>query len=138
MCRIMLIDDDEAPNFYHRELLIEAGFSSDHIHDFLTADDALHFLRDVHQQQKRDLWPDVILLDINMPLKSGFQFMEEYVDCHFSFDKPRIIIVSSSTSPLDMAKAAEVDEIDGYEVKYIQLDFFERLKEEFSSKEVQE
>ena len=50
--------------------------------------------------------PDVILLDLNMPIMEGFGFLEAFRSLDLpGKDRVKIIIVSSSVSPEDIARA---------------------------------
>ena len=72
-------------------------------------------------------YPDVIFLDIDMPVMDGFQFMEEFIKI-----KPRIgksitiYMVSSSIDPVDIERANNISAISDYIIKPIGL---VRLKE---------
>ena len=73
--------------------------------------------------------PDVILLDLNMPILDGWQFLDEFVKV--KIDKKIIIyIVSSSVDPADMLKAKSYGNVTNYIIKPISLD---RLKEVFEA-----
>ena len=64
--------------------------------------------------------PDVIFLDINMPIMDGFQFMEEYARIKPKLNKKiTIYMVSSSVDPVDMERAKNITEISDYIIKPI-------------------
>jgi CheY-like chemotaxis protein len=64
--------------------------------------------------------PDIIFLDIDMPIMDGFQFMEEYVKIKPKLGKKiTIYMVSSSVDPVDIERARKISEITDYIVKPI-------------------
>lgn len=93
--KIYLIDDMELVNLMHSVLLRRFGVE-DRILSFTNPEDALDDIR----LQKTDSEPILVLLDINMPQMTGFEFLEFMVleDFPTNID---VIIVSSSTYHLD-------------------------------------
>ena len=53
--------------------------------------------------------PEVVLLDLNMPIMSGFEFLQAYNNLEFSEkDDVLIILVTSSNNPDDIERAREL------------------------------
>ncbi|MDX1909459.1 MAG: response regulator [Bacteroidia bacterium] len=101
---VMLVDDSEIDNIIN-EKIIEASNFSDKILVFQTGEDALTFLRE-HQENEAEL-PEIVFLDINMPIMDGFQFLEEFEKfANAVLSKCKIIMLSSSISPKDIDRAA--------------------------------
>ena len=79
--------------------------------------------------------PDIIFLDINMPIMDGWQFLEQYVKL-----KPRvgkkvtIYMISSSVDPIDVKRAKAMSEISDYLIKPIKSEqvseIIEKIKNE--------
>lgn len=112
-----IVDDDEVFQFTIRIILKTITAVGD-ITVFYNGLDAINFiLNNVNNQT--DL-PDVIFLDINMPVMDGFQFMEEYIKITPKLDKKiTIYMISSSVDPIDIEKAKEIKEITNYIIKPI-------------------
>ncbi|NDV16480.1 response regulator [Muricauda sp. TY007] len=71
----------------------------------------------VHQNDVDEL-PDIIFLDINMPILDGFQFMEEFIELLPKLNKSiKVYMVSSSMDPKDIKKADRIEEISDYLIK---------------------
>ncbi len=64
--------------------------------------------------------PDVILLDLNMPILDGWQFLEEFVKVPVH-KKIIIYIVSSSVDPQDVLRAKSFEIVSNYIVKPITM-----------------
>ncbi|QRM88827.1 response regulator [Lacinutrix sp. WUR7] len=62
--------------------------------------------------------PDLILLDLNMPIMDGWQFLDEFVKLKMS-ENITLYIVSSSVDPVDFMKAKEYELIKDFLVKPI-------------------
>lgn len=100
----MLIDEDEIDNIINQKI-IESNNFSEKVMVFQTGTEALDFLR--HNSKVAENLPDLIFLDINMPIMDGFQFLEEFEKLDSPIlDKSKIIMLSSSISPRDIDRAA--------------------------------
>lgn len=101
---VMLVDDNEIDNIIN-EKIIESNQFSDEILVYQTGQDALDFLKENENDAKK--LPDIIFLDINMPIMDGFQFLDEFEKCNATIHgKCKIIMLSSSISPKDIDRAA--------------------------------
>ncbi len=60
--------------------------------------------------------PKLILLDINMPIMDGWQFLDEFVKMKVS-NKTKLYIVSSSVDSVDFIKAKTYDIITDFIIK---------------------
>lgn len=100
----MLIDEDEIDNIINQKI-IESNNFSEKVMVFQTGTEALDFLRS--NAKVAENLPDLIFLDINMPIMDGFQFLEEFEKLEAPIlNKSKIIMLSSSISPRDIDRAA--------------------------------
>ncbi len=103
--RILLIEDAEPDVFLVREALRQAGISS----DLTVLDDgekAVDFI-DRLDQDPDSPCPNVVLLDLNLPKRSGDQILERMRRSR-RCGEVTVIIVTSSDSPKDRAQTAEL------------------------------
>ncbi|MCK0136773.1 response regulator [Arenibacter sp. S6351L] len=106
---------------------------TDKIMVFSDGEEALDFMLDNLHNDKE--LPDVIFLDIDMPIMDGFQFMEEYVKIKPKLGKKiTIYMVSSSVDPVDIDRAKKISEITDYIVKPITHDQLTTIVQELDSK----
>ena len=115
---ICIIDDDDIYKFTVVKTLELLEFEKN-IKVFADGEEALEFL--VDNLNKNNELPDVIFLDINMPIMDGYQFMEEYVKIKSKLGKKTVIyMVSSSVDPVDIEKAKRISDISDYIIKPIE------------------
>jgi len=102
----MLVDDNEIDNMINQKMLESANFAERYyIHN--SGKSALDFLENlVGEENASELLPEIILLDINMPLMDGFQFLEEYVELTSEMKRPiAIFMLTTSINPSDKERA---------------------------------
>ncbi|MFY7787290.1 MAG: response regulator [Thermoflexibacteraceae bacterium] len=104
---VMLIDDNEIDNLINQKM-VEASAITQNIFTHSGAKSAIEFLRNAEKLSKAaaSLLPEVIFLDIDMPLMDGFQFLDQFDKLSAETKKYcRIVILTSSINPQDMNKA---------------------------------
>ncbi|MES2278457.1 MAG: response regulator [Bacteroidota bacterium] len=101
---ILLVDDDEINNFISIKLIKKALINTE-ITACLNGKFAIDQLWEIYSKDPSGL-PDYILLDINMPIMNGWEFLDEYEKLQIdSKGKTKIFIISSSVFSNDIAKA---------------------------------
>lgn len=104
---VMLIDDNELDNFVNQKV-IEANNFSEKIYLNTSGKSALEFLQNisVDSEMASALLPDIIFVDINMPLMDGFQFIDQFEKFAKGVNKSiKIVILTTSANPEDRNKA---------------------------------
>ena len=72
--------------------------------------------------------PDLILLDLNMPIWDGWQFLDEFIQIP-NEKATTIYIVTSSIDPEDVKKAEAYEIVSNYLVKPIKMEDLKKLME---------
>ncbi len=103
-CRIILIDDDLINNNANERLMRKTGIKFDSV-SFLDPTEALR-----HFSETNPVY-DLMLLDINMPRISGWEFLERFQLLNINIP---VIMLTSSIDPLDRRKASHFSLIKGY------------------------
>ncbi|WP_264563533.1 response regulator [Flavobacterium sp. N3904] len=113
--QLTLVDDDEVFVFLTSKML-EQSKLVDLIKIFDNGYDALVFLKE--NLGNIDALPDIILLDLSMPIMDGWEFLEEYVKINPLIGKKiTIYICSSSISPADVSRAKAINEVSDFIIK---------------------
>ncbi len=126
--KLMFIDDDSSSHLYHNIMATDAGFDGDKLLFFLEVDEAISHLQALKENQKLDEWPNYIFVDINMPFKTGYDFVEEYQDICPTDQKSKIYFVSSTKNPADIEKVRSISIINGFRTKFLDRSYFENIK----------
>ncbi len=74
-----------------------------------------------------DNQPDIILLDINMPVMNGWEFISAYDKLDVNFDRTWIYIVTSSIDPKDFERARDSEYVHDFLVKPIEIDNLKKI-----------
>lgn len=124
--KLCIIDDDPIFIFGMRKI-IEIIDVCDEVIIYNNGLEAIEGLKEkiAHQQEL----PDVILLDINMPILDGWQFIEEFS----KIDKdPQILVymVSSSVDPEDVLRAKSLEDIYDYITKPLTVNKLRKVIDE--------
>ncbi|SHF92412.1 Response regulator receiver domain-containing protein [Flavobacterium fluvii] len=116
---ILLIDDDLATNFINKRILQKANLT-DYIHVALNGKEALEYLSKKGNFESIVDYPQpqLILLDINMPVMDGWEFIETYRNLDIENKEDiTIVMLSSSCNPADKAKAESIDVVAEFRQK---------------------
>jgi CheY-like chemotaxis protein len=126
---ILLVDDDEINNFISIKL-IKKAVDNTAISACLNGRFAIEELVEI-QKNDPSLLPDFILLDINMPIMNGWEFLDEYQRLNIDpLGKSKIYIISSSVFSNDINKARSYPLVKNFISKPLSVD---KIKEMFTA-----
>ncbi|HEY0056687.1 MAG TPA: response regulator [Pedobacter sp.] len=109
---VCIIDDDQIHHFMIGKSLQIQGLSKNLI-SFHDANVALNFFKE--NIDNCTLLPDVIFVDLNMPVINGWQFLEQFQSIKTQIKKDiRVFVVSSSIDESEMNRAISINFVNGY------------------------
>lgn len=113
---ILIVDDDRIVRLLHRRNLenLKVGYP---ISEHMNGQHALEYLR----EKKNSGVQFLILLDINMPIMDGWQFLQE---CHKGMNQENIftVMLTSSTNKNDKEKALSFPQV----IEFLEKPFLEK------------
>ncbi len=122
--RVLCVEDDAITIMFTRQILIKSNFTK----DVLTARNGQEAIDLLSAATYSDL--DLILLDINMPVMNGWEFLDEYTR-HLKQKYPNtaVVILSSSVFSDDFEKADSYEVVAEFNNKPFTMEMVTRLKE---------
>ncbi len=120
MKSIFLVDDDKIL-VYLTMRTIKSATTETTFKDFGNGLDAIDYLKSI--ADNTELLPDIILLDLSMPIMDGWEFLEEYTKLEPHIQKKnKLYIFSSSISPHDIERAKSIDLVSDFIIKPLKMD----------------
>ncbi len=121
---VMLVDDNDTDNFISKRIIEITKFAN-RVEVKNSGKSALDYLRE--NQDNIDNLPNLIFLDINMPIVDGFVFLYEFEKfSDLIKDKCKVIILSSSDNKRDIDKIVNNNHV----IKFITKPLTETALEE--------
>ena len=123
---VLIVDDDEAVRFFHRIIVSQSGLSNEPL-CFCNGEEALNFLNANLNEANTYL----ILLDINMPVMNGWDFLDMINDKSYC-NQVNIVIVTSSVDKADHEKAKLYNMVVEFVEKPISGEEYKRIMDFYS------
>lgn len=121
-----MVDDDPIFNYLNKEIIDMIGLGQNII-SYCDSTKAIDFLRRIVKMDKAK-FPEIIFLDINMPIMDGWQFLDSLANFPRSIlIKCKVFMVSSSISAKDMARSKTFKMVKGFISKPLTTETLELL-----------
>ncbi|MCF6130010.1 response regulator [Flavobacterium sp. AS60] len=132
--KILCVDDDPITLMLCKKVVERVEFAK----EIITAEngvEAIEYFDTLFEESKVNdaiVYPKLVLLDLNMPVMDGWEFLETYMrkDYDNIFTSTRFIVLSSSIDPYDINRSKTYPVI-GFLSKPITKEMLENLKTQF-------
>ncbi len=130
---ILLVDDDETTNYVNKRLLTQLNVAKE-IKIMTNGQEALTYLQNV-AAGNGGVNPDLIFLDIKMPIMDGFSFLDAFEKHDMGSEKPIIVMMlTSSASFYDLERLKNYKKVKKHISKALtNADVREILQEYFTA-----
>ncbi len=103
--KIVLLDDDPIVNVINEQLLRKYSASKQYI-VCRTSKEAIDYINSA------DPVPEIVIIDLNIPLVNGFEFLDLFYSKFFN--NVSVYILTSSINPIDLNKSRQYPFVKGY------------------------
>lgn len=125
--KLLIIDDDPLAKRM-LSMTIDKHQFAEKVSTLPNGKEGIDYFNDLSDQQERDT-PDLIFLDIHMPVMNGWGFLEEYTERHEQrFPSVKICILTSSDDPADSERALSYSSVLMFIRKPVSTEEINKLK----------
>jgi CheY-like chemotaxis protein len=126
---VMLVDDCKATNFIHKLVIEKYGFA-DSITEFVNGEEAIDYFYTMYGRKRTA--PDLIFLDLNMPVLNGWEFLQQYALLPAEQQAGAVVVMlTTSLNPDDEARATAISGVKAFSSKPLTLEKIDKVLAEF-------
>ncbi|MBQ4804029.1 response regulator [Aquimarina sp. MMG015] len=129
IAKVLLVDDSDATIFFNKIVLSKTGY----VDDILIAKNGLEALQIIQS----GIVPEIIFLDINMPVMDGWEFLSKFQDLENSLKNTTIILmIGAELTKEDKELARSIDQIKEFSGKMLSRVGVDAIRQKYFNKEL--
>jgi len=122
---IMCVDDDPITLMLFKKIVEKASFAKE-IVNAMNGEEAITFINAITYEDSK---PQLIFLDLNMPIMSGWEFLDLFNNStYYKLNNTKIIILTSTIDPEDIKKSKTYPNVIEFLSKPITVEMLNYLK----------
>ncbi len=122
-----IIDDDDMYVSLVKKI-IEAKNLCQNLMVFQNGKAALNYFEVILSNLDQKSIPEIIFLDLNMPVMDGWEFLDNFTRIKNKLGKAiTLYVVSSSINPIDIERAKSINSVKDYLIKPVTIDDLETI-----------
>lgn len=123
--KVLIINDDSI-SLKFQQLLVERSNIAHSIITSLNGREALDYIASMETSKA---YPNLILLDIHMPIMNGWQFLDEFTKVHLpECPDTKVVITSFTIDPRELTKASDYHCVINFQNSGLTADFLKELQ----------
>jgi CheY-like chemotaxis protein len=123
--KVLIINDDSI-SLKFQQLLVERSNIARSIITTLNGREALDYIASMNDSKS---YPNLILLDIHMPIMNGWQFLDEFTKLHLpDCPETKVVITSFTIDPRELTKASDYPCVINFQNSGLTAEFLKELK----------
>jgi CheY-like chemotaxis protein len=129
---ILFVDDDPITLMLCKMVISKAFFSKEIVTAKNGEEALIYFntLKQINSDGELKRQPQLIFLDLNMPVMGGWEFLDSFSTANYSdYNKTNVIILSSTIDPEDLEKSKKYPMVIDFLSKPISKEMLEYIKE---------
>ncbi len=131
--KILCVDDDPITLMLCRKVIVKAEFAKE-TDAAQNGEEALQYFDNLLVDENKDI-PKLILLDLNMPVMGGWEFLDNFSHGVYrsAFNDVKVIVLSSTIDPEDVEKAKKYEMVVDFVSKPITIEMLTEIKRFFTT-----
>lgn len=130
--KILCVDDDPITLMLNKKVIAKAEFCKE-IDSAYNGEEALNYFDNLKNNKETGTvinLPEIIFLDLNMPIMGGWEFLESFTNSNYTsiFPKTKVVVLTSSVDQNDIEKSKNYPKVLQFFSKPITTEMLRKIE----------